>query len=205
MGGRVMFQFIFKCFPVERYRIQLDWYWAMLTLAMRLQLFRFAFRFPLTISTCWTADCVWIAAHGHCMCVCYCRYMTPSQLLLEDARVFPFGWTEKKKIPLQPKIRLPIIIIIIWGFFFNLFHNQPYTTNVSHLISINVSQSALSFHLHTLTVCVSPHTLLHTSSVPNHKFKQKTKKQKTILSKCAADIYLFFSFSNGGCWVGSQQ
>lgn len=99
MGGRVMFQFIFKCFPVERDRIQLDWYWAMLSLALHLQLFPFAFRFPLTISTCWTADCVWIAAHGHCMCVCYCRYMTPSQLLLEDARVFPFGWTEKKKNP----------------------------------------------------------------------------------------------------------
>lgn len=104
MGGRVMFQSIFKCFPVERDHVQPYWSWAMLTLASRLQLFPFAFRFPLTISTSWASNCVWIVAHGHCMCVCYCRYMTPSQLLLEDARVFPFGWTEKKKSPCSQKL-----------------------------------------------------------------------------------------------------
>lgn len=87
----------------------------------------------------------------------------------------------------------------------NLFRNQPYTTNVSHLISINVSQSALSFHLHTLAVCVCPHTLLHTSSVPNHKFKQKTKnKRRSYLNVLLIYTYFFF-FLNGRCWVGSQQ
>lgn len=106
-----MFQSIFKCFPVERDHVQPNWYWAMLTVASRLQLFPFASWFPLTVSTCWIANCVWIAAHGHCMCVCYCRYMTPSQFLLEDTRVFPFGWTEKerekKKSPCSQKLDYP--------------------------------------------------------------------------------------------------
>lgn len=99
-----MFQSIFKCFPVERDHY---WYWVMLTLASHLQLFPFTSSFPFTNSTCWIANCVWIAAHGHCMCVCYCRYMTPSQFLLEDTRVFPFGWTKKKKSPCSQKLDNP--------------------------------------------------------------------------------------------------
>lgn len=163
-------------------------------------------KLPLTLSICWIANCVWIVAHGYCICVYYRRYMRPLQFLLEDTRVFPVGCTKykQKKIPLQAKIRLPVLK--------TLCHKQLYTTYISHLITMNISQSTLSVQLHTRSVCFPTYTPLHTpASVPNHKFKQKIKKPKklkrksqrwlfvqTFLSKCAACKSFFYKWRTLG-------
>lgn len=123
--------------------------------------------------------------HMGTACVCYCRYMKPLQFLLEETRVFPVGWTEKKenKIPLQPKLMLLILK--------TLYHNQPYTTNISHLISMTVSSHSTSTHSHF--ACPLTHTPTHTpDSVPNHKFQLKTKNKlgelESALTVCPNDL-----------------
>lgn len=83
---------------------------------------------------------------------------------------FQLGGLKKKgkKIPLQPKMILLILK--------TLYHNQPYTTNISHLISNSLNTPSHSTSTHSLFACPFAHTPTHTpDSVPNHKFQQKTK------------------------------
>lgn len=115
----------------------------------------------------------------HMVTACYCRYMRPLQFLLEDTSVFSWVHQKQKKIPLQAKIRLPIQK--------TLYHNQLYTTYISHLITMNISQSTLSFQLDTRSVCFPMHTPLHTHSSFCAKPQIQTKKQKKMEKGVSVD------------------
>lgn len=84
---------------------------------------------------------------------------------------FQLGGLKKKgkKIPLQPKLTSHT----------KNTHNQLYTTNISYLISVTVSWYTLSFHLHTLTLCVPIRTHSYTHSWFCSKPQIPTENKKT--------------------------
>lgn len=166
--------------------------------ASRLQLFPFASRFPfnnLNLLNCTLClDCGTWALHVRMLLQIY-----DTLTVFAGRRQSVSIWVdrEQKKIPLQSKITTHN-------------NNNENKNNKKALSSPTLHHKHLPLNdskclpihplippPHTCSVCPFTHTPL----VPNHKFKQKTKKQQMILSKCAAykSFFFFFTFTNGGC------